>query len=380
MQQDAPISKSFIFANQQRRNINDLFIDISPFLFIEGGFKHMTKNYFSLQWHITDRCDQRCKHCYIFAGEDKSYSPEFDFAILKQIFFNYLTTCDKMDKNPSIAITGGDPLLHKDIWKLLHLFKEYNVPFAILGNPFHLDASVAKELKQLGCNTYQMSLDGLEHTHDFIRKPGSYKATLEKIQVLNEAGIKSAIATTVSKMNIDEIPELVRVAVEYKAKTFGFSRYCPNEKDRDNLVTPLEYRAFLEKMWEQFTILQNKGTTFILKDHLWKLFLYEKGLFKIEDNSELIMDGCHCGISHITILANGLVYACRRCESHVGNVLEESLYDIFFGSKMEMYRNFEDFEACANCELLRFCRGCPSVTKCATGNFYAKDPQCWKGV
>ena len=25
--------------------------------------------YFSFQWHITDECDQRCKHCYIFSGE-----------------------------------------------------------------------------------------------------------------------------------------------------------------------------------------------------------------------------------------------------------------------------------------------------------------------
>ena len=115
----------------------------------------MTKNYFAMQWHITDRCDQRCKHCYIFAGEDKSYSPEFDFSTLKEIFFDFLATCKKMDKRPSISVTGGDPLLHKDVWSLLALFKEYNVPFAILGNPFHLNENVAKQLKELGCTTYQ---------------------------------------------------------------------------------------------------------------------------------------------------------------------------------------------------------------------------------
>ncbi len=92
-----------------------------------------------------------------------------------------------------------------------------------------------------------MSLDGLKETHDFIRKPGSFDATLNKIHVLNEVGIKSAIATTVSKTNIDEIPQLVKVAVDYQAKSFGFSRYCPNEKDRDNLVSPSEYKAFLER-------------------------------------------------------------------------------------------------------------------------------------
>ena len=45
----------------------------------------MTKDYFSMQWHITDKCDQRCKHCYIYAGKDKEYSPEFDYETLKKI-------------------------------------------------------------------------------------------------------------------------------------------------------------------------------------------------------------------------------------------------------------------------------------------------------
>ena len=56
----------------------------------------MTKNYFSMQWHITDKCDQRCKHCYIYAGKDKEYSPEFDYETLKKIFFNYLDTCNRI--------------------------------------------------------------------------------------------------------------------------------------------------------------------------------------------------------------------------------------------------------------------------------------------
>ena len=111
---------------------------------------------------------------------------------------------------------------------------------------------------------------------------------------------------------------------------------------------------------------------------MWKLFLYEKGLYDINFLGDDILDGCHCGISHMTILSNGLVYACRRCESPIGKVPEQSLYDIFFGKKIEEYRKFNQFQKCKDCELLRFCRGCPSVAKCATGDFYAPDPQCWK--
>ena len=48
------------------------------------------------------------------------------------------------------------------------------------------------------------------------------------------------------------------------------------------------------------------------------------------------------------------------------------------GEKMEEYRRFDDFEHCSKCELKNFCRGCPAVAKCLTGNFYSKDPQCWK--
>lgn len=43
-------------------------------------------------------------------------------------------------------ITGGDPILHPDFWELLKLLKKNAIPFTILGNPFHLDDEVCREL------------------------------------------------------------------------------------------------------------------------------------------------------------------------------------------------------------------------------------------
>ena len=189
---------------------------------------------------------------------------------------------------------------------------------------------------------------------------------------------------TVSKTNVKEIPDLLDIMVENKVKSFGFSRYCPSAEDIDLMVTAEEYHDLLEKMWEKYTYYYSKHimtTNFSLKDHLWNLFLYEKGLLKpssVNNPNNLILDGCHCGINHITTLADGTVYACRRSETPVGKVPEESFYDIFLSSKMDEYRQYNKFEKCEECELKCFCRGCPSVTKCATGNFYGKDPQCWK--
>ncbi len=283
-----------------------------------------------------------------------------------------------MDRKPSISVTGGDPLLYPHIWEFLELLKANSIGFSLLGNPFHLNEEVAKRLLKMGCYNYQMSLDGLKESHDCIRKPGSFDATIDKLDCLDRTGLHSTIMTTVSKTNISEIPQLVPILVEAKVKNFGFARYCPDPKDIGLMVSPEEYRGFLEKMWEVFEEYKDCNMRFSLKDHLWKLFLYEKGMFDISYREDLILDGCHCGISHMTILPNGEVYACRRCESPVGKVPEQHLYDVFFGEKLDEYRKFDRFSKCSSCELLRFCRGCPSVAQCATGDFYSADPQCWK--
>ena len=226
-----------------------------------------------------------------------------------------------------------------------------------------------------------MSLDGLRDTHDFIRKPGSFDATLDALKYFEGSQINTAIMTTVSKTNIEEIPDLVDIVVKHRVNNFAFARYCPSSDDLDLMVSPEEYRNFLDKMWEKYMQYQEGDTRFALKDHLWRLYLYEKGLFnpnEIDNPNDLILDGCHCGITHITTLADGTVYACRRSETPVGKVPEQSFYDIFLSDEMEQYRQYDKFEYCSKCELRNFCRGCPSVAKCVTGNFYAKDPQCWK--
>lgn len=348
---------------------------------VERNFVMNNKLRFAMQWHITDRCDQRCKHCYIYQGKDKDCTFELDLNVLENILHNFIDTCNKMGCDPILTITGGDPLMHPNIWEFLEMLKKNNVPFTILGNPFHLSYEVVSRLENLGCHGYQMSIDGLKQTHDYIRRPGSFDATLESIKYFKGSSIRTAIMTTVSKTNISEIPDLVDIVVKYNVDNFAFARYCPNPEDFDLLPSPEEYKNFLDCMWKKFNEYKDCGTRFALKDHLWNLYLYEKGLFTIEDINnpdDLIIDGCHCGISHITTLADGTVYACRRCDSPVGKVPEESIYDIFYGKKMEEYRKFENFEYCAKCELKNFCRGCPAVAKCLTGNFYSKDPQCWK--
>ena len=339
------------------------------------------KDYFAFQWHILDDCDQRCKHCYIFT-KDKSELNTMNFDEMKMVIDNALKMCDEANRKPYFSITGGDPILHPNFWDLLEILNEKNIDYSIMGNPFHLDKDVCNRLASLGCRQYQLSLDGLRKTHDYFRKPGSYDLTLKKIKTLKDAGVRASIMTTVSKINIDEIPYLVDVVVSNQVDLFSFARYCPTDDSKDAHVAPDEYKKLLEKLWDKYTQYKDSNTYFNLKDHLWTLFLYEKGLFKIPDNlkEDVIYDGCNCANSHLTILPTGDVYACRRMDSKVGNALQDDLFEIFKSEEMNKYRQYENFEKCSKCELLRFCRGCPAVSYGYTKNMYSPDPQCWKVI
>lgn len=338
--------------------------------------------YFSFQWHITDECDQRCKHCYIYSGARGKQAKSMAWDSMCRVIENCVRMADTFGRTPYFYLTGGDPLLHPHFWDLLEYLEALKIGFAILGNPFHLDDDVCKRLKECGCTKYQLSLDGLRATHDFIRRQGSFDCTLAKISCLRNAGITTVIMTTVSEINMEEVPALIDTVVAHEVDVFSFARFCP--VDGSLGIAPLEYRKFLERCSERFKYYENLtcSTYFNKKDHLWRLYEYETGEFTIPDTCEphMIYEGCNCGNCHLTILPDGRVLACRRVkESDVGDALHQDLCRIWL-VEMEKYREYTHFKKCARCELLAWCRGCPAVASSTTGDFYAVDPQCWKEV
>lgn len=201
--------------------------------------------YFAFQWHITEACAQRCKHCNIFAEHAAKSLVSMNWDQMVLTLENIEDFCRTFDRLPYLYITGGDPILHPDFWRLLDLAKEKGIPFAILGNPFHLDDTACKRLADCGCDKYQLSIDGMEKTHDWFRKPGSFQATLEKIATIKKAGITSVVMTTVSSVNIKEIPEIIDTVVKYKVDVFAFARYVPTSSAKSTGITPSEYRNLL---------------------------------------------------------------------------------------------------------------------------------------
>ncbi|MBR1743988.1 MAG: radical SAM/SPASM domain protein, ACGX system [Lachnospiraceae bacterium] len=341
--------------------------------------------YFAFQWHITEECDQRCKHCYIFAENSCKKLDSMSWDEMHQVVKNAEEFCRTYGRLPYFYITGGDPILHPDFWKLMELLKGKSIPFTILGNPFHLTDENLKRLKEYGCDKYQLSIDGMRQTHDWFRKPGSFDETIEKIGMIRKAGITAVVMTTVSSVNIKEVPDIIDTVVKAKADVFAFARYVPTSDEKSTGISPMEYRNLLNACDKKYKEYENDSecvTYFNRKDHLWTLYQYETGDFKIPETAKegMIYGGCNCGNCHITILPTGEVYACRRvADSKVGNIFEDRLKDLWI-KQVEKYRDYDRFTKCSKCKLLAWCRGCPAVAKGTYGDFYAEDPQCWADV
>jgi radical SAM/SPASM domain protein of ACGX system len=343
------------------------------------GVKMDERNFFALQWHITNRCDQRCQHCYIFNSATGEHVDVVDFSLENsyQLIDGFIEFCKGVDMYPVLFITGGDPLLHPSFWQIAQYLKERSLKFSLLGNPFHLDDKIVDKLISHGCEAYQVSLDGLQDTHDAIRQQGSFDATVDVIRRYSGRGLKMKVMTTLSKSNVQDLPDLARFVANIGADVFAFARYCPTHGDIDQNIEPSDYRQVLSDMWDVYRELGGSKTAFSLKDHLWKPFLIEEGYLDMpSSDNNIVFDGCHCGISHMTVLEDGSVLACRRCDSTVGSIFQQDFHGIFFGQKMDFYRQIDSIDGCKDCTLLNCCRGCRAVAQCTTDSFYSKDPPC----
>ncbi len=358
----------------------------------------MDQPIFALQWHITSKCDQRCDHCYIFNSKElKIGGKDLDCNTIEKVSADFMECCVGLGAKPRIAFTGGDPLLRGDLFVILDMVrkkaKQYGfdqIAMDMMGNPFHLDELTANKLKEKGIRRYQLSLDGMKEKHDSIRMHGSFDKTLRSIDILKQAGIQVHIMFTLSKLNAEDLAPLVRLLSSLNVDAFAFARlirpeFMSVEEYSGISFTPSEYRKYLALVDSLYKDLYNSGCKikFPLKDHLWKLFLFEEGRFNptIDTEKKVVYSGCGLGIGNMSILSDGTVYACRRFPSPIGRVPEEKLLNIFLNSeKLNNYRKLECFVKCSKCELLQYCRGCGASAYGVSGSFFNPDPQCWKVI
>jgi radical SAM protein with 4Fe4S-binding SPASM domain len=341
---------------------------------------------FYFQWHITERCNLRCLHCY---QEQYTSQSEFSPAQLKKVADEIDITLEKWDMTGRIALTGGEPFLKKELIPLMdYLERKKRIwKIGILTNGTLIDEEIVDKLKSLQkLYSIQISLDGAsEETNDFIRGKGAYEKALDSFRLLHKKGIRTRLMFTVHKKNFRDVPALIDLAVREKIGALTIERLVPEGKGSEAKQWFLT-KEEVHELYEYVSLrsdaeYENRTPLTIWKCRtLWANIDPERA--KATDGPAQIALGSMCaiGINSLTILSDGTVLACRRLPIPIGNINDDSIYNIWHTSTLLWeIRDKNNLKGkCNACDLIARCSGCRAIAYAVTGDYLAEDPQCWK--
>ncbi len=332
------------------------------------------ENEFYFQWHITEQCNFRCKHCY---HTDYTSANELNLSELGLIADKIDSTLKKWDINGTLSITGGEPFMVID--KLFPLLQHINSletinHFDLLTNGSLLDEAILSELKEFEkLRRVQVSLEaGNQELNDQIRGNGSFEKTLSAIRLLKQNGFQVAVMMTISHMNKNEIEPLVEILKKEGVDTFSAERFIPEGTGaelKDEFLTADEVREVFQQIYSM-----------AMKEDKIRILLYRPLFALFNGNDPTVGALCSAGNNALTIMHDGTIYPCRRLPIPIGNALTDSFYKVWYTSQVLWdIRNIKNIAGkCADCDLMPVCRGCRAMAYALAGDYLAEDPQCWK--
>jgi radical SAM protein with 4Fe4S-binding SPASM domain len=350
-----------------------------------GNLNQENRTEFGFQWHITDRCNLRCTHCY---QEDYSGSNELDFDGLKWIADEIIKTLAKWGKKGDIAITGGEPLLKEEVFPLIGYLEssDHIASIDILSNGTLINPSIVKQVRELNkVRCVQISLDGASpESNDTIRGKGSFERALSGISLLRKYGISVNIMFTLQRRNMRDIPSIIDLAVAEGISSLTIERFVPTgtgAKIRNELLSPEEIKRVFSYISERAEQEINKGglTSISRSRPLW--VMCNRSSLGVDATSNDTAGGiCSIGLDGLCILPDATVLACRRLPIPIGNLKNDSLLKIWHTSELLWQiadkRNLKG--KCNGCEFITQCSGCRAMAYACTGDYLSEDPQCWK--
>lgn len=333
-----------------------------------------------LQWHITERCNLRCSHCYQDAYSGKELGFRDLLGILEQ-FKDLLQFWKLKPGNPPvrghITITGGEPFVRRDFLDLLEIFSanRQHFSFAILTNGSFIERAMARRLRKMGPSFVQVSIEGTRTTHDKIRGSGNYERTVSALKHLVRERILTFISFTAHRENFREFTEVARMAQRLRVSRVWADRLIPwgtGSGKKENVLTPKETQEFFEIMKKARNQASRRwfGRTEIAM-HRALQFLVAGGR----------PYHCTAGDTLVTVQPNGDLYPCRRMPIPVGNLLETPLIELYFNSNLfQALRNRNLIsEKCLDCFYSKLCRGgLKCLSYAMTGDPFKTDPGCWQ--
>ena len=169
-------------------------------------------------WNLIRRCNLTCKHCYSVSA-DKDFPNELS---TKEVF--HVMDDLKAFGVPVLILSGGEPLLHPDIFAIAQRAKAMGFYLSLSSNGTLINEANIEAIAKVGFDYVGISLDGLPTTHDrFRRCPGAFEKALQGIRWCQLYGIKVGIRFTLTQDNVHELPQMLQLAEEENIDKFYLS-------------------------------------------------------------------------------------------------------------------------------------------------------------
>jgi len=335
-------------------------------------------------WELTARCNLTCKHCRAEA-QDHFVKGELSTAEVIQVAGDIRDCGD-----PIMILTGGEPLVRADFFDIARHCSRIFTRVAMATNGTLVDDAVAKKIAESGIQRVSVSLDGaVAATHDSFRgTPGSFDATLRGFDALRRAGVSVQVNVTVSRYNVAEMKDILKLAQAKGADAFHVFILvpvgCGAEMEESARLPPSEMEDVLRWLFEKSMELRGrmhiKATCAPQYYRIMREMSRERGI-KIESSRhgmQAMTRGCLAGSAVCFISRTGDVQPCGYLPLRVGNVLKTKFGDIWRES--EVFKALRDSGQlkgkCHACGYRKVCAGCRARSFADTTDFLGEDPDC----
>ncbi|MBO4690232.1 MAG: TIGR04133 family radical SAM/SPASM protein [Paludibacteraceae bacterium] len=305
-----------------------------------------------LFWESTLRCNVHCLHC----GSDCVSSvttPDMPAEDFLRVIDNEVTP--HVDPHRvMIIISGGEPLMRKDLAEVGEALKQRGYPWGMVTNGLAMTEKRFRELRKAGLRSITVSLDGLEEDHVWMRQhPLAFEGACRAIGLCAaEKGLTWDVVTCVNQRTIDHLPairDLLWGMGVRNWRLFGIDPMGRAASNPELLLTDEQFRQLLD-----FIVAEREAGRHVSYSCEGYLGDYEG---RVRDH----LYQCAAGISVASILIDGSISACTsiRGKYYQGNIYKDSFWRVW-EEEFKSYRNREwmrKSEPCKDCKAFSFCEG-----------------------
>ncbi|MEN3203351.1 MAG: radical SAM protein [Atribacterota bacterium] len=319
------------------------------------------------QWHITNRCNLRCRHCYQETFQDETPGR------LRALAERLLLGLEELSRSSVLNITGGEPLLlEEDLFRLLEMLEAHPriLEIMLITNALKIDAPVVARLSSFSkLTTVKVSLEGMEETNDAIRGKGVFRRVLQALEHLCASSLRVVLMMTLHKGNLSEVPAFFAFFREFGVHGIIFERFVP-----EGIGKGMAQEVLGKREWEAF--LRTLCELCEMDIPLGSLLPYKAFWVEFQDGVSLLGAPCSLGES-FCLMPDGVLFPCRRLPIPLGNIGQESLKSLIEHPYIVRLKSRQYLEGkCRICEV-RGCLGCRALAYGVLGNPFGEDTQCF---